>query len=1172
MRERLTAAEEVLSAAVGRGAEADLGRDFNPCELDDARAIPDSRVVRAHILERLLRDDELPHGSAVRLTGARITGSLRLEYGRLSRPLRLDLCWFDDTVALIELTTAGIEFVRCRIPAIRADAVTVQGALTARESVVGGVALQDSKVMRSASFEDSRLAAATAPFRARNLEVGGSLLLSRARIFAQDGDAVQTEGLRVASGLSLEGGRFRGCVVLPGARVGGRVHATGAVFRNGDQTAFQAQHLHARGVSLQQCQVTGAIDLRHAVIDGSVSCNGAVVSNTAGQALFAGDITADRIHIEGGARMYGRVSLQRADIRGAVTMRGIVIRNAGGQGIRASGAKVGALVVSNGDIEGRAICDELTATSIDISNARISNPGDISSVVFQSATVRRDLDGTGLTCLGALNVKDVSVAGGVLLDGVHIDSGTKVALAASKCVVGERFSIDGDARVCGDIDLAHADIGKSVALDSATVLGTVRLFQARVRSDVLLRGTYIEATNYGVDAIGLQVDGRFTGRGMVCDGAVRLTAVLADSLVLSGAQIHNPGGNALIASRVEVGSNLVLGEDPHTGDPAAMRAFGGVVLRDSRVGGDVIVDAAELSHPGRQAVDATSIEVGGKLSFERISVDGTVSLDKSQVRRRIVFDRAIFRGFGVGSSDGMVALSTLQANTDELLVDGCDVTGALRLTGSSVSVGVSIRHTTISAPGGVAVVAADLACGEVHLKDLDVTGAIVLSGSKIDGDLLIERGNYRHPGRRAFDVSRASIAGAFSVADATLLGALVMHRAEVGLEINLTSTEITVGADRGDDRRGEASQAIGAAGVRVEGSVECRGLRVDGQVSFAESVITGRLLFRHGSALTASRRSALYAPGLRVLGSVEFGWERAEEPVDLSVTGDIRMDRAVLGEVKFYHMALGAGDLREEGVRPRITLREAQVDRRLAMDALNFTDGRGAEIDLSKVRAGSIELPQGDVAIDLRDAEVRTLELDPSDTTTVLLSGLTFDDPGSADVSTALEWFRRDPTGYQHQAYEQLAAHYRRQGDEAAARTVLLARQRHRRDLLSVKNPGHLMMKMWGYLQDATVGYGYRPGLAAIWFLGLLAIGTGYFWVETELWHETIKPVETNVHPTFNAFAYTLDLLIPLISMGHDLAWDPVGADLVVAFSLIFGGGVLATTIAAAVTRVLARR
>ena len=52
---------------------------------------------------------------------------------------------------------------------------------------------------------------------------------------------------------------------------------------------------------------------------------------------------------------------------------------------------------------------------------------------------------------------------------------------------------------------------------------------------------------------------------------------------------------------------------------------------------------------------------------------------------------------------------------------------------------------------------------------------------------------------------------------------------------------------------------------------------------------------------------------------------------------------------------------------------------------------------------------------------------------------------------------------------------------------MLLAKQRRRRE--SPPPAG----RIWGWLQDVTVGYGYRPGRAAVWMAVLWAIGAVYF-------------------------------------------------------------------------------
>jgi hypothetical protein len=87
-------------------------------------------------------------------------------------------------------------------------------------------------------------------------------------------------------------------------------------------------------------------------------------------------------------------------------------------------------------------------------------------------------------------------------------------------------------------------------------------------------------------------------------------------------------------------------------------------------------------------------------------------------------------------------------------------------------------------------------------------------------------------------------------------------------------------------------------------------------------------------------------------------------------------------------------------------------------------------------------------------------------------------DTALSDVGPArerLRWIHLDPHRYLPQAYEQLASMYERLGQELDARTVRLDKQRRRRSLLPPVG------KLWGYVQDVTIGYGYRPMRAAAW-------------------------------------------------------------------------------------------
>ncbi|NED95330.1 hypothetical protein G1H11_08375 [Phytoactinopolyspora alkaliphila] len=1000
---RLTPAEKALRDALEQGGEAVLGRDIDPRAIASADEFPESRVVRADVLAELVRDGSAAYGAAVRLTGARVTGDMLFRYGRLGRPIRLDLCWVDETVGFAELFMAGIELTRCHLPGLRTESVDVEGSFTVRDCHLGPTMLADTRVHRSMSFEDSRFITAETPFRAHNFNVWGNLLFDRARMFAGGEDALHTERFAVGGRLGLAGLRARGSVVFSGAsKVDGRVDMTNAVIRNGDGTAVDARRLTAAGLYGDGMRCTGTLDLRHATITGTVAFNGAVLACPKGYALHAGDVAADRIELESGARVQGAVSLPRSVIRDTLAMRGLSVRETAGRAVVASGARITNLVADNASFDGHVALDEIEATYVRLVDTRVSCPHDAWSVSLQSATVRRELNCEGLYNEGTLNAYAAKVGTGLVLSGARLNRPDGRALNASRAVIGGRMTFGEAFQADGDIDLSHADIGKSLAMDGARVAGKVRLFRCRVRSDVLLRNATVEGAGIVIDGIGLRVDGRFTARNLVARGGLRLTAISTDSLVLTGARLINPDANALIASRAEVRGDLVAGNDPYSSNAGSFWAEGRVILRDATVGGDVILDGSVLRAPGHHALDCTGINVGGKVSLHGTEVDGTAGLNQARVRRRIVSNGAKFTGNGVESADGPVVLSALRTISGDLVIEGGSFRGAVRLTGATFDSGVRINGASITAGSGVALVAAELTCGVLRLSELDVQGAVVLARSRVSGDLICEA---------------------------------------------------------------------------------------------------------------------------------------------MSVTSESR---------------------------PVVTTREAEIARRLSLDGLVVRRPRvmsgSMDLDLSAIRAGSVDLPQGECSVDLRDAAVRTLVLDPTDTTTVLLSGLTFDDPGGASVETALAWLRRDPTGYQHQAYEQLAAHYRRIGDDAAARTVLLARHRHRRDLLGRSSFGHLLMKAWGYIQDAMVGYGYRPGLAALWFAGLLAFGTVYFA------GKTLDPIDVNRQPTFTSFGYSLDLLVPVLRLEQAASFDPRGLDLWVAYGLIFMGAVLVTTIGAAVTRILGRR
>ncbi|OKK19178.1 oxidoreductase [Streptomyces sp. CB00455] len=166
---------------------------------------------------------------------------------------------------------------------------------------------------------------------------------------------------------------------------------------------------------------------------------------------------------------------------------------------------------------------------------------------------------------------------------------------------------------------------------------------------------------------------------------------------------------------------------------------------------------------------------------------------------------------------------------------------------------------------------------------------------------------------------------------------------------------------------------------------------------------------------------------------------------------------------------------------------------------------------------------------------------------------------GHFPLARRLAWVEAATPEYSPEPYERLATVLRASGEDADAREVLLAKQRRRRATLPPA------AKAWGYLQDWTVVYGYRPGRAALWMAVLWAAGALLF-----SRHQP-PPIKEDEHPEWDAALYALDLLLPVIDLGQEAQWKLEGGWQWGATALVLLGWILATTVAAGASRLLRR-
>ncbi|GAA3129365.1 membrane-associated oxidoreductase [Streptomyces echinatus] len=368
-----------------------------------------------------------------------------------------------------------------------------------------------------------------------------------------------------------------------------------------------------------------------------------------------------------------------------------------------------------------------------------------------------------------------------------------------------------------------------------------------------------------------------------------------------------------------------------------------------------------------------------------------------------------------------------------------------------------------------------------------------------------------------------------------------------------------------------------AGSLRAEGVVRITCCRITGPVRLPGAKLSGAF-FANGARLGvpgenpeeavlqlnhAEIGTDVWAPGLVTHGKVHLNGTVVRNQVNLDDAELTAPGETVLhAEVLAVGTDLHAMRLRTHG---RVNLAGARIPRQLNLAHARLSDPGGQALRASSSVIGELWLREAapvEGAVNLRRAQFDLLHVPPEVWPhRVQLDGLAYRVlTPHLPAEQRLALLEGDPDGYLPQPYEQLATAYRTVGDDASARTVQLARlRRHRRTL-----PPYA--RLWGFLQDAAVGYGFRPMRAAGWLLLLLCTGTLAF----ALHHPpALKPAEA---PAFNPLAYALDLLLPIVDFGQEGAFAPRGGYQWLSYLLTATGWVLATTIAAGVTRSLNRQ
>jgi hypothetical protein len=793
------------------------------------------------------------------------------------------------------------------------------------------------------------------------------------------------------------------------------------------------------------------------------------------------------------------------------------------------------------------------------------------------------------------------------------------------------------AVIRGRLDLNYVTTTVKLTLLDCLLEEGITADTAHLASLSLQRCILCHAEQAALFADGLHTYGEVSLEGSTIaacttDGAVRLVGAVCFKLICSGANIDNPAGSALYATGLQVRNGIDFGDGftAHgSGDGGAVRLVG------ARITGWLTFAGARITNPTGPAVDADQLQVDGGdvvltafVPTEGQSVGftahGTGELGAMRlVGAHITGQLSCWAGTTIRNDSGPALYADgLRAHSVYLgqgfTAVGTGNLGTVRLVGAHLTDQLTCPGAIITNESGPALYADRLRAdgvamtspfaavgagklGAVRLPgahitgQLDCAGAIMtnLSGPALnanhlqaDGGALLWKG---------FTANGASEDGAVRLPGAHITGQFDCSGATItnpsGPALNANHLQADGGAflrkgftANGDSERG----SVRIIGAHITGQLDCSGATItnpSGPALHAEDLRASSANFgKRFTARGAGEDGAIRLVGAHITGQLDCSGATITNPSgpalhaeNLQVDGDVLLREAFSAD--------GDGD------RGALRLSGTHIGGRLDCSGATFSSHSTLAVDLrwAEVTLAVLMLPTSlEGGIDLSYARVGAW-YDAKKTWPARVSavGFVYDaiDANDATVTDRLRYWLAS-SGYQPQPYEQLAAVYRRDGDEHGARTVMIGKQKARRTESArwptCSTAGQLMrrtiryvyarlVQVWSCLLRWTIGYGYRPGLALVPLIALLIAGTRVFEVAHRSNLLRAPSKADTAQPDFNSFRYTVDLLLPVANFKQRDTFVAFGWAAWTSFGFIFAGWLLALVVVAGLSGIFKR-
>lgn len=417
----------------------------------------------------------------------------------------------------------------------------------------------------------------------------------------------------------------------------------------------------------------------------------------------------------------------------------------------------------------------------------------------------------------------------------------------------------------------------------------------------------------------------------------------------------------------------------------------------------------------------------------------------------------------------------------------------------------------------------------------------------------------------------ARMPGAIDLSGVTVPFGLALRRCRLMDRASLYSAEIPA-----LDLQGTWLHSLFADTVTVKGNVLLRsGFHTEGEVRLLGARIGGNLDCSNAALVNPPRPNvsgtgiALNADGIDVTGNIFLNRNfRAEGQVRL-VAARIGMtldcsngavENHAQADVPGSGIALNADRVVVKGTvflnngfraTGEVRLLGGQVEGQLACTGGSIDGALTAEA--ATVKRGlfwtDVVNPER-TTLNLKDASVGALFDDikswppPGN---LFLDGFLYEriSSGPRDARNRLEWLARQRP-FTPQPYRRLAKVLRDEGDDVGARLVLFEMEKRRRQQ---KDRGQLA-RVWTGILKLTIGFGYYPGRALLWSIGLTVVGCLLFWGGYTV--GSMAPTDKDAYGTFrlrgqlppqyerfNALIYSFEGSVPLIKLGQVDRWQP---------------------------------